>query len=57
MSRNKETFELRTNLEIEYKDDPILFEHFIQFISLAFEIADKKPEEADAIQKKFIDNY
>ena len=57
MSRNKEKFELKTNLEIEYKDDPILFEHLIQFVMLALEIADKSPEEAEEMQKSFLDNY
>lgn len=57
MSRNKERLELRANLEIEYVDDPLLLEHLIQFVSLALEISDKSPEEADKIQKNFLDNY
>ncbi len=57
MSRNKEELELKTNMEIEYRDDPILFEHLIQFIILALEISDKSPEEAEKIQKNFLDNY
>jgi len=44
-------------MEIEYRDDPILFEHLIQFIILALEISDKSPEEAEKIQKNFLDNY
>lgn len=44
-------------MEIEYRDDSILFEHLIQFIILALEISDKSPEEAEKIQKNFLDNY
>lgn len=57
MSRNKEKLELKANLEIEYMDDHILFEHLIQFVILAFEIADKNPDEAGRMQKNFLDNY
>ena len=49
--------ELKSNLKIAFKEDAILFSQLLKFVLLAIEIADKSPEEAEEIQKKFIDRY
>ena len=53
----KERVELKSNLKIAFKEDAILFSQLLRFVLLAIEIADKSPEEAEEIQKKFIDRY
>ena len=53
----REKLELKSNLKIAFKEDAILFSQLLKFVLLAIEIADKSPEEAEEIQKKFIDRY
>ncbi len=53
----REKLELKSNLKIAFKEDAILFSQLLRFVLLAIEIADKSPEEAEEIQKKFIDRY
>lgn len=53
----RERLELKSNLKIAFKEDAILFSQLLRFVLLAIEIADKSPEEAEEIQKKFIDRY
>ena len=53
----REKLELKSNLKIAFKEDAILFSQLLRFVLLAIEIADKNPEEAEEIQKKFIDRY
>ena len=53
----REKLELKSNLKIAFKEDAILFSQLLKFVLLAIEIADKSPDEAEEIQKKFIDRY
>lgn len=53
----REKLELKPNLKIAFKDDAVLFAQLLRFILLAIEISGKSPEEAENIQKKFLDSY
>lgn len=49
--------ELRPNLKIAFKEDAVLSTQLLRFVLLAIEISDKSAEEAERIQKKFLDSY
>lgn len=51
----REKLELRPNLKIAFKGDAVLSTQLSKVILLAIEISDKSPEEAERIQKKFLD--
>ena len=53
----REKLELRPNLETTFKDDAVLSVQLLRVILLAIEISDKSPEEAERIQKKFLDYH
>ncbi len=53
----REKLELKPNLKIAFKDDAVLSVQLLRFILLAIEISDKSPEEAERIQKKFLDSH
>jgi len=53
----RERLELKPNLKIAFKEDAILLNQLLRFILLAIEISDKSPEEAESIQKKFLDRH
>jgi hypothetical protein len=51
----KEKLELRPALKIAFREDAVLSVQLLKFILLAIEISDKSPEEAERIQKNFLD--
>ncbi len=53
----REKIVLKPNLKIAFREDTILLSQLLRFILLAIEISDKSPEEAERIQKKFLDRY
>lgn len=50
----KEKIELKPELKIAFKESAILYNQLLRFVLLAIEIADKSPEEANEIQKRFL---
>ena len=53
----REKLELKPNLKIAFKEDAVSSTQLLRFILLAIEISDKSPEEAERIQKKFLDKH
>lgn len=51
----RERPELRPELKIAFREDAVSSIQLLRFILLAIEISDKSPEEAERIQKKFLD--
>ena len=56
MGRRKQPQELQPNVKVVRKDDPIALHHLLKMLLLALEIADMSKEEAEAYQKKVLDN-
>ncbi|MFA6130481.1 MAG: hypothetical protein WC731_05830 [Candidatus Omnitrophota bacterium] len=52
----REKLELKPNLKIAFREDTVLSTQLLRFVLLAIEISDKSPEEAERIQKKFLDS-
>ncbi|MDD5155120.1 MAG: hypothetical protein PHF11_01375 [Candidatus Omnitrophica bacterium] len=53
----REKLKLRPELKMEFRDNPVFFNHLLKLILLAIEISDKTPEEAERIQKNFLDRH
>ena len=53
--QKREKLELKPNLKIAFREDAVLSVQLLRFVLLAIEISDKSPEEAENIQKNFLD--